>query len=237
MTDASIGPVGEHYRSCRLRLEPILSDLDDAAWDTPVPACPGWRVRDVLAHLVGIIEDAVAGKLSGPPPPELTAEEVDRHRADDPAELLRTWTAMAPFFEEAIGQGARWPAFLDVLSHEHDIRSALGLGGERDHPDVRRAAELLTAALPDGLVVDLVPREGPGALEAPEAWSTDRQTDRPTEANGAPIRLRATAFEILRLRLGRRSLAQVRALDWTGDPEPFLDRLFVFGPTPTDLRE
>lgn len=233
MTDAGagpVGPVGEHYRSCRVRLEAILSDLDGSGWDTPVPACPGWRVRDVLAHLVGVIEDAVAGKLTGPPPPELTADEVDRHRDDDPAELLRTWTAMAPFFEEAIGSGERWPAFLDVLSHEHDVRGALRLGGERDHPDVRRAAELLVAGLPDGLVVDFEPSDAP---DAPDVSATDRSV----EGTAAPIRLRTTAFEILRLRLGRRSLAQVRALDWTGDPEPVLDRLFVFGPTPTDLLE
>ncbi len=88
MTAPDAGPVGDRYRSSRLRTEALLRDIDEAAWETPVPACPGWRVRDVLAHLVGVIEDAVAGRISGPPSPEQTAVEVDRHRADDPVELL-----------------------------------------------------------------------------------------------------------------------------------------------------
>jgi hypothetical protein len=49
--------------------------------------------------------------------------------------------------------------------------------------------------------------------------------------------LRATAFEAFRLRMGRRSRAQVLAMDWSEDPSEVLDRLFVFGPTTTDLME
>ena len=33
---------------------------------------------------------------------------------------------------------------------------------------------------------------------------------------------------------GRRSKAQVRGYDWTGDPEPYLDGICVFGPLPDD---
>ena len=61
--------VGENYRRSRGRLTALLEGADDAAWETPVPACPGWRVRDVLAHLVGVVEDALAGVISGPPTP------------------------------------------------------------------------------------------------------------------------------------------------------------------------
>ncbi|MEI2652676.1 MAG: maleylpyruvate isomerase N-terminal domain-containing protein [Microthrixaceae bacterium] len=87
--------VGDRYRDARLRITALLEPVNDSAWDTPVDACTGWRVRDVLAHLVGVIEDAAAGRLGGPPDPVQTAAEVDRHRDDDPRELLRTWSAIA----------------------------------------------------------------------------------------------------------------------------------------------
>ena len=76
--------VGDRYRDARLRITALLEPVNDSAWDTPVDACTGWRVRDVLAHLVGVIEDAAAGRLGGPPDPVQTAAEVDRHRDDDP---------------------------------------------------------------------------------------------------------------------------------------------------------
>jgi uncharacterized protein (TIGR03083 family) len=176
-------------------------------------------VRDVLAHLIGIIEDAVAGRLSGPPPPEMTAEQVDRHRDDDPRELLATWEVGAPLFEPALTERALWPAFFDVLSHELDVRSALGRTDERDSDDVRLAARLGAEGLPPQIEIDLDGSSRPGP-----------------PAEGV-ARLSASSFEVLRLRLGRRSRAQVLALDWTGDPKPHLDDLFVFGPRDTDLVE
>ena len=32
-------------------LDSLLRDLDDDGWATPVPACPGWSVADVVLHL------------------------------------------------------------------------------------------------------------------------------------------------------------------------------------------
>ncbi|HEV7212676.1 MAG TPA: hypothetical protein VGN47_13295 [Blastococcus sp.] len=52
-----------------------------------------------------------------------------------------------------------------------------------------------------------------------------------------PVVLRTTTFEAFRWRLGRRSRAQLAAMDWTGDPAPFLDALCAFGPSEVDLVE
>lgn len=216
----SVG-VGDRYRTTRLRLAGYLGELDGAQWATNVAACPGWRVRDVLAHLVGVVEDAVAGRLDGPPPPAQTAIEVERHSNDEPAALLEQWATLAPLFEPVITERKVWPALIDVLSHEHDIRGALGSQEHRDHPDLLRVARLLAAGLPDELVVDL------GTDSPPE---DDR-------GESARLVLHTTPFELVRLRLGRRSRAQVRRLDWSGDPEPVLDRLFIFGPATVDIVE
>jgi hypothetical protein len=37
--------------------------------------------------------------------------------------------------------------------------------------------------------------------------------------------------------MGRRSRAQLAALDWSGDPSPVLDHLTFFGPSAADIIE
>lgn len=45
--DAIMLALGEQHDE----LDGLLSALDAAAWDLPVPACPGWTVNDVVLHL------------------------------------------------------------------------------------------------------------------------------------------------------------------------------------------
>jgi uncharacterized protein (TIGR03083 family) len=214
--------VGDLYRSTRLRTQDLLGQLDDDQWGLPVPACPGWDVHAVLAHLVGVIEDSGAGRLNGPPGPEQTADEVARHQDSASAELLWHWTEVAPPFEQVLSSASIWPAFFDVLTHEHDLRGALGVTGERDGADVALATKLLVRSVDLGrpFQVDTGAAVLASGLDGPD-----------------PLVLRAPAFEVLRLRMGRRSRAQVLAMDWSDDPGDALDRLFVFGPTETDLME
>lgn len=220
--DAHRDDIGWHYREGRLRLDALLRPLDDEAWLRPVPACPGWRVRDVIAHFIGNGEDGAAGKLTGPPSEALTREQLARHADESPVELLDLWAVVGPFVEEAISASGMWPAAIDVITHEHDVRATLGDTDARDHPTVVRFGELLVQGLDPSIpcAVDL----GDGVLAAPGAVD-------------AIATVRLTPFEWTRVRLGRRSREQVLALDWTGDPEPFVDRLFVFGPREEPLVE
>ena len=48
------------YRDTRERVAGLLAGLDETALAANVPACPRWSVRDVLAHLAAIAEDAMA---------------------------------------------------------------------------------------------------------------------------------------------------------------------------------
>ena len=54
-------------RRGRERLTALLADEPDERWDEPVRACPGWTVRGVVSHLLGTVEDALAGRITGPP--------------------------------------------------------------------------------------------------------------------------------------------------------------------------
>jgi hypothetical protein len=44
-------------------------------------------------------------------------------------------------------------------------------------------------------------------------------------------------LEAWRWRTGRRSRAQLAAMDWSDDPTPVLDHLYMFGPAETDIVE
>jgi uncharacterized protein (TIGR03083 family) len=216
--DTSARTIGGHYHEARLRLDALLRPVGADAWERSVPACPGWRVHDVVAHLLGNIEDGAAGRITGMPSEALTAEQVERHRRDRPTDLLDQWAAASPFMEEAISVGGRWPAAIDVLTHEHDVRGALEMPGARDHESIKAVADLLSVGLSTPVPVAIHLRHG----------STDHE---------ATLTLRTTPYDLFRLRLGRRSRAQVCDLDWSDDPEPVVDHLFIFGPSPEPIIE
>lgn len=55
------GPATAALRAQRSATLRRLSHLPDAAWDEP--CLPGWRVRDVVAHLVAVDEAALTGRI------------------------------------------------------------------------------------------------------------------------------------------------------------------------------
>jgi len=214
--------IGAHYAASRQRLEALLIDRQDDVASIEVPACPGWTVHSVVAHLVGVIEDAAAGRIRGIPAPEQTAEHLLRHQDETLVTMLHQWRVTSPIFERALSDRQVWPALLDALTHEHDVRSAIGDAGSRDCDSIRLAARHLADTLDPDLGVMV------------------RFTEEPEFSTGfsAPLfALTTTAFEFFRLRLGRRSTAQVELLDWSRSPRPVIDQLFVFAPRPTPLEE
>jgi len=49
------------WRDAFDRVCALVERLDDAELDARVPACPDWTVRDLLAHMVGLGVDVLAG--------------------------------------------------------------------------------------------------------------------------------------------------------------------------------
>src|SRR5579859_1439962 len=139
--------LGRLYRDTRQRLTGLIAGLDPAAYETAVPACPGWAVRDVLAHLTAIPEDAIAGRLAGIPDEEFTADQIARFADVPVAEMLDRWSAAGPQFEEVVQAFQIWPAVIDVASHEQDIRGAIGQPGARECAAIRKMAPLLASWL------------------------------------------------------------------------------------------
>ena len=210
------------YRDTRERLTALVAGLDEAALATPVPACPGWLVQDVVAHLAAVVEDALAGRLTGPPSEAETAVQVARYKGRPMTRTLAEWTAEAPQFEEIISAFNVPQAVIDVASHEQDIRGALGEPGARDTEVIKQMAAWLIARL-----------RTPVPLRV-----TVGDTQFLAGPDGEPVlELTTTWYEAFRWRMGRRSRDQLAALDWSGDPSPVLDHLVVFGPATADIVE
>jgi uncharacterized protein (TIGR03083 family) len=210
------------YRETRERLAGLVAGLDEAQLGIPVPACPGWSVADVMGHLAAIPEDALAGRLTGPPTEAQTAVQVGRFRGRPMTQTLAGWAGNAPRFEEIVAAFEVWPAVIDVASHEQDIRGAVGQPGARDTEVIRQLAGWLVARLWTPVPVRV----------------TVADTQFQVGPDGAPaLELTTTWYEAFRWRMGRRSRGQLAALDWSGDPSPVLDHLVVFGPAPADVIE
>ena len=214
--------LGRLYHDTRERLVVLLSQLDEAALATRVPACPGWLVRDVVAHLCAVNQDVLAGRQTRINTDAETAAQVARFRNHGVARILAAWQDVAPQFEQFVRARKAWTAVIDIASHEQDIRAAVGRPGARDTEVIWHSSDWLLTRLrpPVALIVaveDAQYRAGP--------------------PDGTPLRLATSRFEAFRWRMGRRSRAQLAALDWSGDPSPVLDHLTFFGPSAADIIE
>jgi uncharacterized protein (TIGR03083 family) len=64
----TIPEIASTYQAIQGRLSAAVRSLSPAQLATPTPACPGWTVKDVVSHLAGNVDDALAGRLAGPSP-------------------------------------------------------------------------------------------------------------------------------------------------------------------------
>lgn len=214
--------VGAAYEGIRERLSGLLSHLGEAEWEQPVPHCPDWTVRQTLSHLVGVVDDAVNGNLSGAGTDEWTKVQVDLRAEVSGPQLLTDWNNYAPFLEAALssrGLGAAQAVF-DAVTHEHDLRFALGTPGARTSDAMWVAAHFIRTRIASEVDVALV-------LDGVEV--TPARSD-------ASLRLTASVFDAVRLFASRRTEAQVRGLVWSADPTSVVKVLPFTLPT-DELRE
>lgn len=218
--------LAEVYPAVRGRLLQLAESLDEQQLATVVPAAPEWTVRDVYAHLSGVCADFLTGRVEGAPGPQWTAHQVASRKDLPFSGVCREWSDNGPQLDEALRSATSGLLFVlpaDAWHHEQDLRGALGLTGT---PAPEESLAVLTYFAKglrrrwDGLPPLRI-------VGDTQTWEV---------GDGEPVAtLRATDFELARQLVGRRSRAQLEAMDWTGDPTPFLDRLNVFGPPDTDL--
>jgi hypothetical protein len=111
------------------------------------------------------------------------------------------------------------PVAFDVITHEQDLRGALGAEPTPDPLAVRFVTDGFGAR-----VERVVERAGLPPLEISDP-SCGWRVGTPGAVSAV-----ATEFEWFRALTGRRSGRQVSGFDWTADPGVYLDLLCPFGP-------
>jgi uncharacterized protein (TIGR03083 family) len=194
----------EEYRALRRRVRDVVSSADAASLDAIAPATPKWRIRDVLAHMVGVVDDASNQRLDGVTTEPWTQAQVDARAEATVAEMLDEWDRIAPGFEEVIAQ---MPAqitgqvLFDAVTHEHDIRHAVGAPGARDVPAIDMVFDWVVWGRSMGGAPKL--RFDVGG-EVVESGSGDDVVATVT----------ASRFELVRAITGRRSRSEIEAYGW-----------------------
>ena len=224
---------GEIYAAMRRELVALARGLSTAEAALAVPHSPAWSISDVVAHVVGISLDLIEGNLDGLGSDAWTEAQVSSRADRSLEEVCVEWEQMDdridvfmandPFF--AVRAGA------DLVTHVHDVLGALGRSDQglevsgRDGPGVRMALE----------------RYGPSFCERAAAAGlgvvrVDAGEQVWQSGDGVPvIELRGSAFELLRAFSGRRSVAQVRSMDWSGDPTPYVPVVSPYGMPDSDI--
>jgi hypothetical protein len=196
------------YRGVRLRIVALVGDLPSETLDRVAPATPEWRVRDIVAHLAGSTADIVSGNLADVASDAWTADQVDARRNVPIEDVLEEWTRCSAIVEPKIYEFEpmmRAMLLTDAVTHEHDLRGAVGDSGERDSDAIGYAFRGLSGAIG-------AQRGDTGALRIlHEAGETVTGAGEPTAV------VRASRFEIVRAGVGRRSYDQIAAWDWDGD--------------------
>lgn len=239
--------IGAAYAEGRQRVSELVGGLGETEAAAPVPACPEWSVHDVVAHVTGVCADVLAGNLEGVATDPWTDAQVRARKDRSVAEIVAEWNEIAPGVEAMAEHfpgrtGQQW--LMDMTTHEQDLRGALAQPGARDSAGIRVGVDFLLSV---GLEAMLSAR-GLGPLDVRAGGETRvvgiggqgdeaellsaalYSADAPPKTDSAPMgTLTVEPFELFRAMTGRRSASQVRAWDWSVDPEPYLG-ILTWGP-------
>ncbi len=171
------------WHDTAVRLIGLCRTLSEADWTRPTD-CPGWAVRDVVAHLAAIESELAGGAApaghsnSRAVSPAYTKAGVDQRAARTPEQLVDEFeTAVAS--REAVLRDGDWAGptsapgglawdwdtllrnrVIDLWVHEQDIRRAVDRPGGFDSPGARVTVTALAMGMPYVLGKQVAPPAG-----------------------------------------------------------------------------
>lgn len=181
------GEVSAAYVELRERVVRLLHSLPEDADEIVVPHCPLWTVAELASHLMGVNDDIVNGRLEGVATDEWTQAQVERHRGKSLHNIADEFEALAERFDPLlphIPAMARSQMTMDAVTHEHDLRHAVGHPGARDSR----------------------------AVKAGVGWIREWIAQRNVAGSEPLLETGISDFDLLRSFTGRRSERQVSAL-------------------------
>jgi len=199
------------YRALRSRVREVVEAADTDAMLAVVPATPEWRAHDVLAHLVGVNDDVVNGRLDGLASDAWTQAQVDSRAERSTGELLAEWDLVGPQFEALLAAAPAeiaGQALFDAATHEHDLRNALGVPGARDSDAVDTGWQWIVGA-----------RTRAGAHAMCFVVEAGEQS---SGVGDLMARVEASRFELFRAISGRRTESEIAGYAWDREPAPAL---------------
>src|SRR5258708_16764507 len=228
----------------------ILRELTPEQLETKVPFSPESSVKDVAAHMASEPHALVS---DGIPAGVFLLEEKDRDERSDAInafndqqlelrrtmsleEILDDWAADVPVMAATLrGErpfpmpcpGQDYVAVVDLAMHAQDVRNLVGRPGDRESAGV--AVALPTFGFVLGQRITEV------GLPALELRYSGKSRVFGEGATGATIT--ADRYELTRALANRRSTAQIRAYEWTGDPEPYLPIIPAYNARDDDIVE
>jgi uncharacterized protein (TIGR03083 family) len=184
--------VVQAYLEFRERIVSLIREIPESQASLPVPLCPDWEVSSLISHIVGIPEDIVASRMDGVGTEAWTQAQVDRHEGESLSQLADIFLSTAPEFDVVlphIPSPVNSQLVMDAISHEHDLRHAVGRAGAQDSAAVDVAL---------GYLLNMVGTIAPGRAQ---------------ELSDSGV----TRYELMRSLSGRRSIEQMNQLGLDGN--------------------
>ena len=122
------------YRESQGRVRALVNNQNA---DVPVPACPGWTVKDVVAHLAGVFDDIQRGNLEDATTDAWTAAQVEKRRDRSLSNIGADWHVQVHTHPHVFIGNYVQHLVADMLCHEFDIRGAIGNTEWRHLPEIR----------------------------------------------------------------------------------------------------
>jgi uncharacterized protein (TIGR03083 family) len=177
-----------------------------------------------VGHVVGSPIALANGNYEGAGSEEWTQAQVDARRGRSIAELLEEWDGAFDVIVKQLRGGALpAPVTFDVITHEQDLRGALGMAPMPDRYSLAFMTDGFAARLER--VVEKAELPPVRMIDPDSGW---------TAGEDGGVTLTGSQFEFFRALTGRRSNAQVAAMAWSADPTPYLALLSPFGPLRDD---
>lgn len=229
------------YEQLRDEISELVAGLEPQALGTPVPATPGWTIKDVVTHLTADATCAIAGDFPreffeafGEPAAvakvnEWTARQVRDRKDRSLEELLQEWKTSGTDLAEMMRGNQPWPEDMltfvdrilltDAAVHRQDIFGALGIDRARESAPIKIGLS--------GYIATMGWRLAAAGL-APLRFDVAEKSY--VAGEGEPeATVHASRFELFRAMSGRRSPEQIAAYRWEGDADAYIPYFYPYG--------